>query len=423
MTSASRMVSKSTGQPPVVVLACHGADEGPLGVVRSLGRMDVPSIVIAERSDTPVAASKYVRAVIHVPEFTNHPERLLAAVEAIAAEYGRPILFPTADPDLLLLTRHEDRFPAKCEVMAPPYRLVSTLSNKERFVRLAMDQNLRVPRTTYVKDEQSLASICATIVLPAIVKPSLPQSWQIPGLAPVVGDAKAIKVNSRAELASLSQAIARFTFDFLIQEYVPGEDDEHFDVHAYFDRNSEVRAWFCGQKLRISPPHAGSGCFVVSRQEEAVVRLALDTLQKIGYRGIANLNFKRNAQTGQFWLLEINPRVSQWNILPAHCGINLPYLAYLDAIGRLDSQMQPPRQVNGIHYLNFKNDWGAFRIYRREGILGMMGYVRTLLVRPMVYQVFDREDLRPFFATILRLLRSCLARWLGGWLGGLCRHP
>jgi predicted ATP-grasp superfamily ATP-dependent carboligase len=399
--------------PPVaVVLACGGADEGPLGVVRSLGLEGIVCVLITESPETPAASSRYVRLVVHVPEFTSRPDKLLEAIELVAARFGRPLLYPTADPDLLLVTRFEDMFRPCCEVVAPPHSVVSELSDKRRFATFAESHGLKVPRTYCAVDAQSIARICAMAMLPVVVKPSMPQSWQIPQLGPVTGHAKAIMVQTRAELEGLCRAIGEFTFEFLVQEYVPGDDHEHVDVHAYLTKDSTPLAWFCGRKLRICPPHAGSGCFVVSEQNQTVIELALDTLKRIGYQGIANLNFKRNPETGQFWLLEINPRVSQWNVLAARCGVNLPYVAYLDAVGRRQPVMSPPRQLDGIHYLNFRNDRRAVGVYRQEGVLTVRDYLRSLLARPIVYQVFDRKDIRPFIDHVRRLVTTRLGRRL-----------
>jgi predicted ATP-grasp superfamily ATP-dependent carboligase len=44
--------------------------------------------------------------------------------------------------------------------------------------------------------------------------------------------------------------------------------------------------------------------------------------------------WKRDPRDGVFKLLEINPRQSMQNYLPARCGINFILIAYLDVIGK-----------------------------------------------------------------------------------------
>jgi D-aspartate ligase len=401
---------------PAIVLACSGADEGPLNVVRALGENGIPSILVAESRRTPAEASRFVMRTVFVPELTTRSGALVSAVRQIAQnQRSRPVLFPTADPDLLMASRMAAELDSCCHLIAPPHQIVSALSDKACFADLARRLNLDVPQTVVPTSDSSFLALASTLRLPVVVKPSKPQSWQRAEIRLIVGNAKAVLVTSMRELETLYTGIAEFTHDMVLQEYVPGGDPEHFDVHTYFDRASRPVAWFCGQKLRIYPPHAGSGCFVVSRYEESVVQLALASLQRIGYSGIANLNFKRNPKTNEFRLLEINPRVSQWNILASRCGVNLPYLAYQDANGIAIAPRQP--QTDNVHYMNFPNDHRAFRIYRREGEVTTLQYVRSLLRRPMVFQVFDWKDPGPFFNQFTKVFWGRLRRLLGRGVG------
>jgi predicted ATP-grasp superfamily ATP-dependent carboligase len=147
---------------------------------------------------------------------------------------------------------------------------------------------------------------------------------------------------------------------------------------------------------------------VKSAYDEAAVQQALGALKAVGYAGIANLNFKRNSITKEHWLLEINPRVSQWNILASHCGINLPYIAYRDAYGMAADTHA--RQTEGVFYLNLKSDLRALRIYRQEKNFRISAYLRSWLSRPMIYQTLDWRDPWPFACAIWSKIGALLRR-------------
>jgi predicted ATP-grasp superfamily ATP-dependent carboligase len=168
-------------------------------------------------------------------------------------------------------------------------------------------------------------------------------------------------------------------------------------------------ACFTGRKHRILPVHAGSGCFVESVVIEPLIESGLRMLRELRYTGIANINYKRDPRDGRFRLLEINPRVSQWNILAARCGVNIPWLAYAEQAGLpLEA---PGRQREGVFYVNWVNDRASFRGYRAEGSLGVIDYARTLLRRPMVYQLLDFSDPWPFVRTVADKVARRLTRW------------
>jgi predicted ATP-grasp superfamily ATP-dependent carboligase len=396
-------------QPLAIVLACEGAAEGPLNVVRALGEHHIPVVLLTESLDSPVVASRYVHKVFHVPGLTDNTQAFVDALFDIAHRQShKPVLFPTADPDLMMVNRLAARLQSICAVVSPPAGLVAQLSDKRRFADLAREFKLPVPLTYSPNSLDEIRAICDQARYPVIVKPSHPQAWHPQDVHRVVGNAKAIQVDTAQALADLCLQIGKCNFDFLIQEYIPGADEEHYDVHAFLDLASNPVAVFSGQKLRIYPPHAGSGSFVRSVRMESLQQQALGQLQAIGYTGIANMNFKRNPQTGEFWLLEINPRVSQWNILASHCGINLPLLAYQEACAMPLSKMG--RQKENIYYLNFNNDLAAFRIYRREGLLGTFAYLRSLLLRPRISQCWNLADMKPFLFSLRSRIRARLAR-------------
>jgi D-aspartate ligase len=387
-------LSPAGGRLPAVVLACAGAPEGDLNLVRSLGEQGVPVIVIGEYAEPLSRYSRYCIEFVQVPHFGGHPQALLAALADLSQRHGGPLpVFPSADPDLEALSQlGAAAGPYMRSTMADP-ALVQTLMDKGAFNALALRAGLPVPRTFTPHTLEAVEQAAGVLVYPAIIKPSLPTAWRHPQLPHEIRQAKAIVVASREELLAVCRTLAPCGLALILQEYVPGDDAEHYDVHAFVDRQGAVRATFCGRKWRIQPPHVGSGCYVESLHEPALEALVADLLQRIGYRGIANLNFKRHSRTGEFKLLEINARVSQWGILTTRSGVNLPWLAYRDVCG-LAQQAPPPRR-SGVWYVSGQSDFRAVRGYVREGLWTWGGYVRSLLKRPLVCQVLSLRDSGP----------------------------
>jgi len=379
---------------PAVVLACAGAPEGDLNVVRSLGEQGVPVVVVSEYADPPSRYSRYCIEFVQVPDFSKHPQELLETLIDLAGRHGGPLpVFPSADPDLEALNQIRDAaLPHARWTMADP-ELVTALMDKRAFSALATHHDLPVPRTFTPTTLDEVAHIADVLTYPAIAKPSLPTSWKHPELPREIRTAKAIVLQSREELLQVCRAVLPWGLALILQEYVPGDDSAHYDVHAYIDRQGVARATFCGRKWRIQPPHVGCGCFVESQLEPELEALVIDILQRLDYRGIANLNFKRHSVSGEFKLLEINARVSQWTILTTRAGVNLPWMAYRDVCG-LVPETAPLRRC-GIWYVSGKSDFRAVRHYVREGVWTWGGYLRSLLKRPIVFQVLSLSDISP----------------------------
>jgi predicted ATP-grasp superfamily ATP-dependent carboligase len=331
-----------------------------------------------------------------VPDFTRHPKRLASALREIEAEHGAaPVVFPTADPDLQALL---EVLPGLGERIRPALAapdLVAQLVDKARFDELARQQDLPVPRTLRIERMAQIEDIIAgEIAFPMIVKPTQPVAWQHPGVEPAVARAKAVVVETPERLREIARMLAPHGFHIIAQDYVPGGDSEHFTVDVYIGPDGAVRASSCGRKLRHDPPHIGSGSYCENLRLPELEMLAAEVLTRIGYRGVANLDFKRHELTGEYKLLEINPRVSQWGILTTRCGVNLPWLAWRDAQGLPAPDPAPPVRA-GRWYVNGLKDLRAVRQYRAEGLTRWSDYLRSLLRWPLVCQTLSLDDPRP----------------------------
>lgn len=400
-------------RPLAIVLSCAGAPEGALNAVRALGECGVPVLLVTEEPDPPHAHSRHVTRHVALPGFTMDPEALLRLLRAEAAALpARPVVLPTADPDLHLLMRLRERLDDCCAVLAPERAMGETLADKIRFAELAERLALPVPATRIPDGAADVARVARSVTYPVIVKPANPAHWhpeEVPGLDASV---KAIRVEDAAELEALGRRIADAGFPFVVQEYIPGPDAAHVDLHALVARDGRPVATFTGRKHRLFPAHAGAGTYVESTRIEAIVALGLDAMHRIGYTGLANINFKQDARTGAYWLLEINPRLSHWNILTTRSGINLPHLAWAEAAG-LPLPASPTQQSGGL-YVNFYVDRQSYATYHREGDLSLFTWLRTI-AQPWrtTYQVLQLGDPGPFLVDVARRARARRRRAFG----------
>lgn len=389
---------------PAIVLSCDGLCEPALGVVRALGEKGVPVIVLSETADAAGARSRYCIEHHVAPGLGGDPQVLGQALADIAARHdGALPIFPTVDPDLDTLARVASRLgPRLLPVIGDAHQVLQVM-DKAAFQALAEAHGLPVPRSWSPPDPAALQQAAAQARYPVIVKPAFPYHWHS-ALAQAFRGRKAVRLDDAAALIAFGAGLGASDLGVMIQEYVPGDDDQHVDVHAYLDGQGRVRGCFSGRKLRIHPIHAGSGCFVESLDCPALEAQTVAMLQRIGFRGLANVNYKRHAVTGEYMLFEINPRVSQWGFFTTRCGVNLPWLAYCDLLGR-EAGVLPPRRV-GWRFVDSSRDLKAFRQYRAEGRLTLGAYLRSLLRLRLVHQSLDWRDPVPGLCLLWRHVRA-----------------
>ena len=109
---------------------------------------------------------------------------------------------------------------------------------------------------------------------------------------------------------------------------IVGPDENHLDYHALIDSDGRIVGEFVGKKLRLTPPHFGMGCYVESVKSDMVVNEGRRILRLLNYKGMANINFKKDERDGQLYFFELNPRMSFWIGLDVACGVDFPYYYY-----------------------------------------------------------------------------------------------
>ena len=128
-------------------------------------------------------------------------------------------------------------------------------------------------------------------------------------------------------------------------------------------------------------------------------------VKNIGYKGLCGIEFKKDPRDETYKLIEFNVRFGLWDMLGEKCGVDLAYKAYKDAIG------QPIKKKweykTGIIWLAIQLDFAAFRTYRREGLLSLLQWLKSL-VGSKSCAVFAYDDMRPSFSTSYRYWKGKL---------------
>jgi D-aspartate ligase len=89
------------------------------------------------------------------------------------------------------------------------------------------------------------------------------------------------------------------------------------------DVSGAIVGEFTGRKIRTFPRDYGHSTAVEIVSLPDVAEVGRDVVARLGVRGVAKLDFKRDDH-GRLHLLEINPRFNLWHHPDAVAGVNLP---------------------------------------------------------------------------------------------------
>ncbi len=381
------------GQQTVNVAFVLGESINALGVVKALGRQNVPVYLIQALPDPISAASRYVRAFL-APDPVNEPEAYIQYLEQLASKLSHPpVLLPTTDVTVMVLNRYRERLANRFLFNIPPAEVINKITSKEGFYHLAIQHHLPVPRTISASTLDDVKRAAEQLEFPCAIKPYYSHVWRTPEFRSRFGRMQIVKVDTPEALIKHYQIFAAYDPHMVIQEFIQGDDDCEYSLHTYISRDGQEMIHFLAHKIRLEPIHHGSAAFIETAHVEAIFQIGGKFLKEIGYRGMASFQFKWDPVRQQYYAIELNPRYSLWNFLEPSCGVNYPYINYLDCLGQ--AFPIPQNYPDGVKWFSIERDVNAFREYRKEGSLTFWQWIKSYR-GPKFCAEFSWDDPMPF---------------------------
>jgi len=333
-----------------------------LAAVRSLGRAGIRVLAVDHRPSALGFRSKYAEPLLSPDPFMDE-HRFVNFVRAL----GEVVVFPTHDDVLKAIAQYADDL----DVLTPfpDWELLERVQSKRAQLEQAAAAGIDIPRSE-------------PGTFPVIVKPDRSVEFKRRHKR------QAFRCETPAEL---EEALTRTEeFGPIVQELIPGGDDTLYTVGSYLDADGRALGVFCGRKLRQTPPGIGTCRVGEAVWVQEVVDAALTLLRAFGYRGISQVEFKRDPRDGRYKLMEINARLWQWHGLATACGVDVPLIAYRDLTG----ETPPDAHMNGHG--------------KRWAITLLPGERPAPQRPPYVDAVFALDDPKPGAVHLARVLRSAV---------------
>jgi D-aspartate ligase len=347
LINAVRAAVNSSDMPAAIVFNCHITG---LAVARSLGRRGVPVVGLDRDPKGYGLRSRYTTVAGRCPYPLDDEAAFIDLLVGIGSGLRRKaVLFPCLDEWVFAVARHRERLEEHFLLPFSELDTIERILDKNMLYRKCEERKIPIPRTFYL-NERSASDIASEIGFPCIIKPALQREF-----TNEFGE-KVFRTESREEFLALAERAARHPL--LAQEIVGAGVDSFYSLCSYVGRDGRAKGVFVGRKLEQYPADFGTACLVDSRHVAEIVERGTDILNQFGYQGISEVEFIYDERDGDFKLLDINTRVWKWVGLPIRAGVDLPWLAYADAVyGGVEAA---GRQQDGIRWVYLK-DYVALR--------------------------------------------------------------
>ncbi|MFG2075318.1 carboxylate--amine ligase [Nonomuraea maritima] len=360
---------------------------GTLGAIRSLGRAGVEVHALIGSDDEPAARSRYLTRVHPWP----HERDVVRSLLQVADDIGRrAVLLAMDDASAIAVAEHADELAPYYLLPRQEPRLPRVLADKRLLAELCAELGIPQPQTRLIRDERDADDAVAAFGLPLVAK------WAQPWLLPSgLGLRNTSLVHHPRDLARLlPHASDR---DLLFQRYVPGGQGCDWFYHGYFDEHSQSLYDGAGRKERSYPRGAGLTTYGRWVRNPAVEDMARALAEKLGYRGVLDIDFRHDPAEDVYHLLDCNPRLgAQFRLFTDADGLDLVRVAHLHLSGH-----RPSRGPAAYGRTYVVENYELFTA-------GPLALPALAMADELAWMAPD--DPRPFAAMATRTIRRGLAR-------------
>lgn len=368
-----------------------GGDYQGLGIVRSLGRHEIPICVIDDEHSI-ARFSKYTSHFVSVPDLRDEDRTIQSLLETgHRLKLHGWVLYPTRDETVAALSHYRSQLEEIFRVPTPEWRVIRCAWDKRETYRLARELGIPTPRVWHAESANDLRGL--DLRFPIAVKPAIKEHFFY------ATKAKAWRANNLAELETLfTRAAAQVSAsEVILQDLIPGDGRQQFAYCSFFKEGGSVGS-MAVRRARQHPPEFGrASTFVETTDLEEVEAMSERFLKAIGYYGLVEMEYKLDPRDGEYKLLDVNARTWGYHSLGFRAGVDFPYLLFADQVHGAAEQQ---RARSGVSWVRIVTDFPTGIAQILSGDLGWKDYLRSLC-RADVDAVLSREDPLPCIAELM----------------------
>ena len=384
---------------------------GTLGILRTLGKLGVDVHVVTNDLDSPVLRSRFCQQHYYHSLSEDDQESLIVLLQELGAQFStKPLLIATSDELAIMVADQSEKLTPYYLIAQNTNQLTRQLADKMEMFKLAEKHGLPSPSTVLPSSLSEVESLIPSLSFPVMLKAVFGNRMQ------ARSGRKMARADDAAELLRLYKELEDPEFpNILIQELIPGDDDQVWIFNGFFDASSKCTVPFTGRKIRQYPIHVGAASLGECTWNERVAEQTMQFMQAIQYRGILDIGFRYDARDDQYKVLDINPRVGQaFRMFVGENDIDVVKCQYLGATGQPIPDGAIP--LEGRRWIIEDYDLVSSFGYMREGSLTFTQWLKSLgTVDERAW--FDWRDIRPGLIIYWRVFKYCIKAVLNRLFG------
>jgi predicted ATP-grasp superfamily ATP-dependent carboligase len=369
--------------------------------MRNLARRGLQVVCSAHNREQPGFHTVYGRAW-ECPAPEDGSVAWLDSMIALARKLGRkPVLIAGADIYVCAMAQHAIELSAHYTFCYSSVAMQALLATKEQQYEIADANGMPVPRTRLAKSAEDIMAFAATSQFPCLLKPLQAGKWEHLPIDHPLFCTKVALANGREELIADYRSCCDHTPEVSVQEVIEGPDTAKLVYLSCYSNNGNRIGNCLVRELRTQPIGYGSATVVEPFFDQEADELCDRFLRRLQYRGLCEIELKRDVRNGQLKMIEANPRYSGTGDAAAYAGVDVGWLHYLDLIG-IEVVPVGPNSRDFRHIVLFR-DLVGLRSYRQAGLLSWRSLLHSYRP-PLAFYDVNLRDWRVLVRTSFQFI-------------------
>lgn len=396
LISFIKKISRKQTVIPIVL-----GDSG-LGFIRSLGEKGISSLVIDDGISSVRDLSKYCFRVFS-SNFATAPDQVLNQLRELSEishqKTGQlPILFPVSDYALEFIQLHWDTIAPLAQLSCPDRPTLTLSLDKISFYRWLKERGYPGPRTLFPSESAgSIYDDVDDLNFPCLLKPSL--TYKLEDLLGV----KLFVVQNKNEYEKSVDVLRKNKIPYVVQDIIPGATNDQFSFAGYCSDNGNILTYVMTNKIRQG--FYGAGTFVSSAYVPELLDISTALLKELKYKGIFEIEFKRDSRDGQYKIIELNARSWAQVDLATRAGVNVAYCSYKNLVDGESMYYSFNGSGHKKYFVNLNSDMKHLKILLKNRDFLWRDLWSVLFSKPIITP-FNLVDFRPGLHFLLHKLKG-----------------
>lgn len=308
----------------------------------------------------------------------------------------KPVLFPTNDHWAVAVSKNKLLLSEVSIPVVADWEAIKILINKNLFYEIGEKRNYLTPRSWNIDDLGNLNEDHFPIVVKPIFR-RISSNEELKYTAENMDRLRFNVIKNKDELAEFMRKEEKFLDKLIFQEYIHGMSDSMYTVGIYSNNQSEILGLFTGHKVRGYPADSGD-CIVGEciNVPAYVIENTKKIVKDLKYSGIAEFEYKKDIISGEFRLIEVNPRSWSWIGITPSCGVSLPLIAYRDLCGQRVEFTESKLKDSSVKYIKIVPDFFNCLFYYKkdypEWNMSFFKWIKNVKAERVVFAEFNARD-------------------------------